>query len=38
MLPLNSGPNLAMGLWIAGEQVCLGELAVGGNFVSCIKL
>ena len=30
-LPLNSGPKLVM-----GNQVCLGDLAVRGNFAYCL--
>ena len=32
MLPVESGPKLAVGQWIPySEQVCLGEIATGGT-------
>ena len=34
MLPVKSDLKLVVGQWIAdGEQVCLGEVAAGGNFI-----
>ena len=33
MLVLDSSAKLAVGQWIADHQVCLRDLAVGGNFV-----
>ena len=37
MLPVESGPKLAVGQWVPyGEQVWLGEIATGGNFICCL--
>ena len=35
-LPLESGPKLDVCSEFSGDQVCLGDLAVGGNFVFCL--